>query len=133
MGQSRLRPETEEILGVIAREVSQLPNKIAVSGHTDAKPYASERGYSNWELSADRANASRRELVLAGMDERKIVRVVGLASSTLFDKTDPFNPSNRRISIVVMNKKTEEALMRDGASVDISSAEEVESAVPSRR
>ena len=134
VGRAVLKEYTREILRSIGVVLNDANYKISLAGHTDAQPYASgERGYSNWELSADRANASRRELVLAGMDERKIVRVVGLASSTLFDKTDPFNPSNRRISIVVMNKKTEEALMRDGASVDISSAEEVESAVPSRR
>ena len=118
-GRAVLKDYTRELLRAIGSVLNEVNYKISLAGHTDAAPFASgERGYSNWELSADRANASRRELVASGMDERKIVRVVGLASSTLFDANDPFNPSNRRISIVVMNKKTEQALLRDGASAD---------------
>jgi chemotaxis protein MotB len=91
-----------------------VPNKISISGHTDAKPFASgDRGYSNWELSSDRANACRRALLSGGMEDTKVVRVVGLASSVLLDKEDPENPINRRISIVVMNKKAEEAALKD--------------------
>ena len=79
------------------------------------QPYASgEKNYSNWELSADRANASRRELILGGMQEQKMLRVVGLSSAVLFDKDDPANPVNRRISIIVMSKKAEEALGKEG-------------------
>lgn len=91
-------------------------NKISLSGHTDAAPYSSgEKGYSNWELSSDRANASRRELIAGGMDEAKLLRVVGLSSVSLFDKDDPLNPINRRISIIVMNKQAElDALKDDG-------------------
>jgi chemotaxis protein MotB len=70
-------------------------------------------------LSADRANASRRELIVGGMDENKVVRVVGLSSAVLFDRENPFNPVNRRISIIVMNKKAEEAAQRDGGTVEI--------------
>lgn len=133
IGKAALKNYTRDILRAIGTVLNDVNYKISLAGHTDAAPYASgERGYSNWELSADRANASRRELIAAGMDERKIVRVVGLASSTLFDKEDPFSPSNRRISIVVMNKKTEEALLRDGASVDVGNADEVENIVPAR-
>jgi len=90
--------------------INQVPNRISISGHTDQTPYVSKNGYSNWELSADRANAARRELVRAGMPDTKIGRVVGLSSSALFDKKNPFNPINRRISIIVMNKATEEAV-----------------------
>ena len=72
-------------------------------------------------MSADRANASRRELIYGGMDEAKVMRVVGLSSSVLFDKDDPLNPINRRISIIVMNKKTEESVSRDGGSVEVTS------------
>ena len=79
-------------------------NKVSLSGHTDAVPYAGgEAGYSNWELSSDRANASRREMISGGMDESKIVRVVGLGSASLFDKDNPFNPTNRRISIIAVS------------------------------
>jgi chemotaxis protein MotB len=130
IGRAVLKDYTRDLLRAIGTVLNDVNYRISLAGHTDAAPYASgERGYSNWELSADRANASRRELIAAGMDERKIVRVLGLASSTLFDANDPFNPSNRRISIVVMNKKTEEALLRDGASVDVGSPEDAGSAL----
>jgi chemotaxis protein MotB len=94
--------------------LNDVPNKISLSGHTDSTPYMTESGYSNWELSADRANASRRELVRGGLADDKVLRVVGLAAANHLDRKDPFNPVNRRISILVMNKRTEEALLRDG-------------------
>jgi len=97
-----------------------LPNRISLSGHTDATPYASgEKGYSNWELSADRANASRRALIAGGMSDAKVLRVVGLSSAVLFDKADPYNPINRRISIIVMNKKAEETASKDGGTIEV--------------
>ena len=115
-----LKPYTRDILHEIGRVLNQVENRLSLSGHTDATQYAGgDRGFSNWELSASRANASRRELIIGGMDEKKVIRVVGLASSILFDKEDPTNPINRRISIIVMNKRTEEALMRDGNSVNV--------------
>jgi len=86
-------------------------NRIALSGHTDATPYGSgDRGYSNWELSADRANASRRDLVAGGLPDDKLVRVEGLASSRLLHPDRPQDPSNRRISIVIMTRDYEERM-----------------------
>ncbi len=121
LSKAELQPYTKEILREIGRTMNGMPNKISLSGHTDALPYSSgERGYSNWELSADRANASRRELVAGGMDETKVVRVVGLSSAVLFDKQDPLNPVNRRISIIVMNKKAEESAANEGGTVNVS-------------
>ncbi|MNR33390.1 Motility protein B [compost metagenome] len=99
--------------------LNDVPNKIGLSGHTDSTPYFTDAGYSNWELSADRANASRRALIAGGMADTKILRVVGLASAVHLDRLDPFNPINRRISIVVMNKKTEDAVSRDSAKLDV--------------
>lgn len=120
IGSAELEPYTKEILREIGKTMNQMPNKVSLSGHTDAKPYASDRkGFSNWDLSADRANASRRELIAGGMDEVKVVRVVGLSSAVLFDKSDPFNPINRRISIIVLNKKAEEAAQQDGGSIEV--------------
>jgi len=117
---AELKSYTRDILHEIGRVLNQVENRVSLSGHTDATQYAGgDRGFSNWELSASRANASRRELIVGGMEDRKVVRVVGLASSVLFDKDDPANPINRRISIVVMNKRTEEALMKDGNSLDV--------------
>lgn len=126
LAKAELQPYTKEILHEIGRALNDMPNRISLSGHTDAKPYASgEKGYSNWELSADRANASRRALVSGGMDETKVLRVVGLSSAVLFDKEDPFNPINRRISIIVMNKQAEESASKDGGSVEVSNEAQV--------
>ncbi len=124
LSKAKLEPYTKEILHDIGQTLNDVPNKISLSGHTDATPYSGGgSGYSNWELSADRANASRRELVAGGMDEGKILRVVGLASAVPIDRNDPFNPINRRISIIVMNKKTEDAIAKEGGGVaDVSSA-----------
>ncbi|WP_420474342.1 flagellar motor protein MotB [Noviherbaspirillum sp. ST9] len=121
LAKAELQPYTKEILTEIGRALNDVPNRVSLSGHTDATPYASgEKGYSNWELSADRANASRRALIAGGMDEAKVLRVVGLSSAVLFDRQDPFNPINRRISIIVMNKKAEETASRDGGTVEVS-------------
>jgi len=125
-----LQPYTKDILHEIGRVLNDVPNKVSLSGHTDAKPYASgDKGYSNWELSADRANASRRELIAGGMDEKKVVRVVGLSSAVLLVKNDPFNPINRRISIIVMNKKAEESAARDGGSIEVANQQQVEGGI----
>jgi chemotaxis protein MotB len=119
-----------ELLHEIGKVLNQVDNKIALSGHTDAAAYAGgERGYSNWELSADRANASRRELIAGGMQPAKIVRVVGLADSNLLVKDDPRNPLNRRISIIVMNKIAEERLASAGGEIEAGSADEVRESV----
>lgn len=129
-GSAKLEPYTKEILHEIGTLLNQVPNKVSLSGHTDSQLYAfGDKGYSNWELSADRANASRRELIVGGIDEGKIVRVVGLSSSVLFDKVDPLNPINRRISIIVMNKKAEEAARNDGGTVEVGSAGDAQQTV----
>jgi chemotaxis protein MotB len=121
LAKAELQPYTKQILLEIGQLLNGIPNRISLSGHTDATPYSSgEKGYSNWELSADRANASRRVLVAGGMDETKVLRVVGLSSAVPFNKDDTFDPVNRRISIIVMNKKAEEAITREGAAVDAS-------------
>ncbi|MDP1683544.1 MAG: flagellar motor protein MotB [Burkholderiales bacterium] len=120
IGSAKLQPYAKEILNEISKVLNDVPNTISLSGHTDATPYSGgERGYSNWELSADRANACRRELVSGGIEDGKILRVVGLGSAVLFDKTDPGNPINRRISIIVMNKQTEEAVRNDGGKLEV--------------
>jgi chemotaxis protein MotB len=119
-GSAELEPYTKDILREIGKMLNEMPNKISLSGHTDAQPYVTaDRRYSNWELSADRANASRREMIGGGLAADKIVRVVGLSSAVLFDKLQPLNPINRRISIIVLNKRAEEAALKDGGSVDI--------------
>ncbi|MFA7243468.1 MAG: flagellar motor protein MotB [Sulfuricellaceae bacterium] len=117
LGSAQLKSYTKEILHEIAKVLNEVPNRISLTGHTDATLYfGGEKGYSNWELSADRANASRRELIFGGMEEAKVLRVVGLASAVPFDKIDLFNPTNRRISIIVLNKLTEEALTAENSA-----------------
>ena len=87
-----LKPHTRVILREIGKALNAVQNKLSLSGHTDAAQYGGgDKGFSNWELSANRANASRRELIAGGMDENKVLRVVGLASTVLFDKNDPLS------------------------------------------
>ncbi len=127
LGSAAVQPYMREILHEIGKVLNDVDSKIALSGHTDSAQYAGgERGYSNWELSADRANASRRELISGGMNTDKIVRVVGLADSSLLVKDDPKSPLNRRISIIVLNKLAEERLNRAHGEIEAGTAADVE-------
>jgi len=111
LGSDRVEPYMRDILRAIAPVLNQLPNRISLSGHTDSIPYAGgEKGYSNWELSADRANAARRELVAGGLDPQKLLRVAGMGSRVPLNAEDPRDPVNRRISIVVLDKHTAEVI-----------------------
>jgi chemotaxis protein MotB len=131
LGSTVVQPYMKDILHAIGQVLNEVENKVALSGHTDAAPYSGgERGYSNWELSADRANASRRELITGGMAANKIVRVVGLADSNLLVKDDPRSPLNRRISIIVLNKIAEERMNKAGGEIEAGTANDVESALP---
>jgi chemotaxis protein MotB len=122
-GSSTLKAYTTQILLEVAKYLNGVPNRISLSGHTDAKPYPGTTPfYSNWELSADRANAARRALIAGGLDEHKITRVVGLASSVLFVKDEPLNPINRRISIIVMTRRAEDAALSTDAPLSGTSA-----------
>jgi len=117
LASARLVPHMRAILRAIAPTLEELPNKITLSGHTDSIVYTNgDRSYGNWELSADRANASRRELVMGGMSENKVMRVVGLADSMHLDKANPRNPINRRISIILLNRRTQEQIERENSS-----------------
>ena len=124
LSKAELQPYTKLILHEIAKTLNGIPNRISLSGHTDATPYSSgEKSYSNWELSSDRANASRRELIAGGMADAKMLRVVGLSSAVLFDLKDPLNPINRRISIIVMNKKTEDSITKENRTIEVADEE----------
>jgi chemotaxis protein MotB len=123
-GSASVKPYMHDILREIGTALNDVENKISLDGHTDRSPYSNaDRGYSNWELSADRANATRRELVAAGMPDAKLARVVGLSSSILLDAANPLSPVNRRISIIVMTREAEERLMGSGRSPVASTAE----------
>lgn len=111
LGSARLQPYFEDILLALADTIKAVSNKISISGHTDAKPFAvTGREFGNWELSSGRANAARRTLISAGYPEEQVARVVGYASSALFDRQDPLNPINRRIDITVLTKKAQRAI-----------------------
>lgn len=110
LGSARLQPYFEDILYIMADTMRAVPNKISIGGHTDAKPFASNSGFGNWELSANRANAARRALHAGGLNDEKVARVAGYASSTLFDQADPYSPSNRRIDILVLTKRAQQAI-----------------------
>ena len=109
-GSDELKSYSRDIFRELVKVIEEVPNRISISGHTDLHPYGAGASYTNWELSTDRANSARRELLGNGMADARIGRVVGLASSLPFDPEDPYHPSNRRISLVVLNRATEDSL-----------------------
>ncbi|MFT3736879.1 MAG: flagellar motor protein MotB [Rhodocyclaceae bacterium] len=110
---SDLKPYTRDILRALGKELNGFGNRLSISGHTDAAQYVGKAsGFTNWELSANRANACRRELVSGGLETDRIIRVVGMASSIPLDRSDPFSPANRRISIIVLNKRAEKEILQ---------------------
>ncbi len=116
-GSPAVQAGMRELLRTVGSVLAEVPNRLTLEGHTDALPFSSnagstERGYSNWELSSDRANASRRELLAGGLPEDHVLRVQGLAASNPFDRKDPTAPANRRISIIVMTRAAEDRLFR---------------------
>jgi chemotaxis protein MotB len=127
LGSHTLEPFADDILRELANIIGAVPNRISISGHTDSRPYG-RPNYGNWELSADRANAARRSLLNGGLTDQKIGRVIGLASSVLLDVNAPDSPINRRISIVVMNKRTEDAIAHENGT--LLSVQDGEKAVP---
>jgi chemotaxis protein MotB len=130
-GSAVVKPYMRDLLREIGAVLTEVPNRLTLEGHTDAVPFSGgERGYSNWELSSDRANASRRELVAGGLADDRVLRVQGLASSNLFERDKPDSPANRRISIIVMNQEAEERFFRPGVEVEAASANPVAPLAP---
>jgi chemotaxis protein MotB len=124
-GSAVVQPYMRELLQQIGKVLTDVPNRLTLEGHTDATPFpGGVAGYSNWELSSDRANASRRELVAGGLADDRVLRVQGLASSQPFDNADPRAPSNRRISIIVMNREAEDRMFRTAPEVEQAVTEE---------
>src|SRR6201995_3021722 len=112
-GSATIAPYMKDLLRAIGSVLTEVPNRLTLEGHTDAQPFpGGDRGYSNWELSSDRANAPRRELIAGGRTEDRVLRVQGLPSSQPFDEKDPLAPTNRRISIIVMNRDAEDRMFR---------------------
>jgi chemotaxis protein MotB len=120
VGSAVLKDYTKNILDQIGRTLNDVPNPISISGHTDSLPYSGTiAGYSNWELSSDRANAARRELLTGGMEAKKIIEVRGMSDALPLYKNDPANPGNRRISIVVLNKASADAILQQSPSASV--------------
>lgn len=115
LGSGRLYPHAQQILAQITPLIARFPNKVSIIGHTDATPYSggSGREYTNWELSADRANAARRAMVQAGLAGDQVVRASGMASIVPFDRDNPRAAINRRIAIIVLNQRAQETLLGD--------------------
>jgi len=107
-GSARMSPGGADLIKLLAQELSKLPNTVAIEGHTDSKPYPSTALYTNWELSADRANAARRLMQSNGLREDQVTQVRGFADQRLRKSDSPQDPSNRRISLIVqyINKPT---------------------------
>lgn len=129
VGSARLAPYTRTLLRTLAPLLNELPNSIQISGHTDSLPYVGgEAGYSNWELSADRAGASRRELIAGGLASEKLLRVSGMADRVRVEGAGPNDAVNRRISVVVLNVRTAEAILNSGEA-DLEQSGETEAPV----
>ena len=112
-GGAEVKYYMRDLLRAIGKVLNEVENRVSLAGHTDAALYAhGPGGYTNWELSSERANASRRELIAGGMREEKIIRVEGLGATQLFDPENPLNPMNRRISIVVMTSEAADRILR---------------------
>jgi chemotaxis protein MotB len=123
-GSAKLSDSGQELLALLAGELKTLPNKLLIEGHTDATPYSSGTGYSNWELSADRANSARRLMQQDGVRSDQVTQVRGYADQFLRVRNNPVDPSNRRISILVKNDS--------GPPPKISGASVVDSPAPPR-
>jgi chemotaxis protein MotB len=134
VGSATVKPHMRDLLRAIGSILTEVPNRLTIEGHTDATPFGSnDRSYSNWELSSDRANASRRELMAGGLEENRVVRVQGLASSSPFIADDPLDPQNRRISIIVMNREAEDRFFRPQLETAAEPAAAASQAEPSIR
>lgn len=115
VGSARVAPYMKKLLNMLGGILNKLPNSIQISGHTDSLVYASgEKGYSNWELSADRANASRRELVSGGLDAQKLIRVSGMGDKVRFNHAGELDAINRRIAIVVVGDEARKQILDEG-------------------
>jgi chemotaxis protein MotB len=122
LGSARLEPYTVLILTELAKYLNTVPNHLSLTGHTDGTPYPGGSGRTNWDLSADRANAARRALEAAGLASDKTARVVGLSSSVLFNKLDARSPINRRISIIVMTRQAEQDAVKTESAPQMADA-----------
>jgi chemotaxis protein MotB len=106
-GSSTLNKSGQEVATLLAAQLGKAPNRLSIEGHTDAKPFTGKSSYSNWELSADRANAARRLMQQSGLRPDQVSQVRGFADQRLRNAKNPLDPSNRRISIIVQYLNTD--------------------------
>ena len=104
LGSAKMYEHTRKLMALVVQAIADLPQEVSIKGHTDATPYRNDQGYSNWELSTDRANASRRALIAEGLPDERIVSVSGRAAQEPLLEEDPFAPENRRISITLLRE-----------------------------
>lgn len=120
LASARMENYASEIIHKLATVMNEMPNKISISGHTDSRPFPGDgQGYTNWELSSDRANAARKEMIRGGLQESKMLRVVGLGSSVPLLDNDPMAATNRRISIILMKRQTADEIVRGDSDINI--------------
>jgi chemotaxis protein MotB len=130
-GSSKLEDYALTILQQIGASLNDVDNRVSIAGHTDAVPYSGgTAGYSNWELSSDRANAARRALVAGGLREDKLLQVRGLADVLPLDRNVADEPTNRRISILVLNNAAVQAFFRDGGRTTVDEAAAASGVLP---
>ncbi len=115
VGSARLKKEAKVVLQSLAREIGTLPNKVEIEGHTDSRGYGSKNGYTNWELSADRANTARRTMESGGLWEGQVVKVTGYADKRLRNPDNPFDVTNRRVSILIKQISSDQFLPKTGS------------------
>lgn len=129
-GSAQMEPYAVAVLHELAVILSQVPNKLSLSGHTDNSVFnGAATGYTNWELSSDRANTSRRELVAGGLPPDRILRIVGQGDSVPYDAQDPTNPVNRRISLIVLNDEATQNIYRLSRQQDVDTLDGTSAAV----
>lgn len=122
LGSDQVEPYMRNLLRTMAPLLNELPNDLSISGHTDSVPYAGGyRGYSNWELSSDRANASRRELIEGGLDPDQLLRASGFADRVMLPDTEPNDPANRRIELLVLLPEIAEAIRHPNVMAEMPS------------
>ena len=132
-GSAALRGESVRILGIIGRELGLMTNDIVVEGHTDSRPFGAGQTYSNWELSADRANAARRVMEAVGLNPGQVQGVRGFAATQLRLAEAPMDPRNRRVSIIVRSQsraRLEESLRRGAARAQAATPAAAPAATP---
>jgi chemotaxis protein MotB len=132
-GSSKLEGYVGVILAQIGASMNDVDNRVSIAGHTDAVPYSGgQAGYSNWELSSERANAARRSLIAGGMSEGKILQVRGLADVLPLNKAVADEPTNRRISILVLNKAAEQTFFADGGRTSVDDSQPASAVIPAK-